>query len=224
MSYPHSVAPSEELLLRARDKQFALQYVKPLVHDLLKNHGSYRWSLQGFGMLRAYISKELRVHVWNRSFAVPNVTTIHDHPWHFESVVVAGTIVNTRYRVRPCHHTDEQVAALRLRAPFIEAQIICGTGGGNKPATLRAGGRRVWLDPLEPTTYGPGDTYRQQAQEIHHTSYADGTVTLVSREFLEDTEHAHVFFKIDEEWVSAEPRDATPDEVQAIVERALIRF
>lgn len=82
----------------------------------------------------------------------------------------------------------------------------------------------MWLTPNEPETYEAGDAYRQEASEVHHTSYEDGTVTLVSREFLPDTEHANVYFRADGSWVSAEPRDATPDEVSAFVERALLRF
>jgi len=191
---------------------------------VLRNWSRLRWSLQGFGMLRAYISREVRIHVWNSKFAIPKVTTIHDHPWHFESFVVAGRIVNTRYRVHPCTHTDAQVEALRLRTPFIRVQIVCGSGGGNEPATLKARGERVWLEPLEPTVHEAGSNYRQEASEVHHTSYDDGTVTLVRREFLPDTEHAHVFFKADEDWVSAEPRDATRDEVAAIVGHALSRM
>lgn len=47
-------------------------------------------------------------------------------------------------------------------------------------------------------------------------------MTLVRREFLPDTEHAHVFFKESDGWVSAEPRAATTDEVTAFVERAML--
>lgn len=205
-------------------KEGIVKYVRPLVHDVLRNWINRKWTLQGFGMLRTYVSKELRLHVWDRRFAVPKVTTIHDHPWDFDSFVISGRIVNTRYRVRPCAHTDAQVDALRIRAPFVKAQIVCGPGTGNDPKALKAAGDRVWLEPLEPETYGPGDSYWQRSDEVHHTSYADGTVTLVHRQFKADTEHAHVYFKADEEWVSAEPRDATPDEVSQIVDLALSRF
>ncbi len=190
--------------------------------DVLRNWGRYEWTLQGFGMLRTYISKEVRLHVWNSKFMVPNVTTIHDHPWHFESLVVAGAIVNTRYDVRP---VMGQYDEWRLREPFIRSQIVCGPGGGNDAASLRARGERVWLiQPGLPTCYKAGATYRQRADEVHHTSYVDGTVTLVRREFLPDTEHAHVFFKESDGWVSAEPRAATADEVTAFVERAMLEL
>lgn len=199
------------------------RWVRPLVRSILENWTRHSWSLQGFGMLRTYVSRELRLHVWDRRFAVSGVSTIHDHPWNFESSVVVGRIVNTRYRVHPCTHTDAQVDALRLRSPFVKMRIVCGPGGG-ADRTMLAQRSRVWLEPVEPETYEAGSTYRQEASEVHHTSYDDGTVTLVDREFLPDAEHAHVFYRAGEEWVSAEPREATPDEVSTIVERALAGF
>lgn len=199
-------------------------FVKPFVLDLLKNWRGRDWTLQGFGMLRTYVTKTLRLHVWNSSFAVPKVTTIHDHPWNFASLVVAGQIRNTRYRVYPCTHTESQIEALRIRQPFVKSRIVCGPGGGNDEASLLARGERVWLASSETTLHESGSLYRMRADEVHHTTYEDGTVTLVEREFLQDTEHAHVFFKPDAGWVSAEPRPATPDEVEAIVSRALLRF
>jgi hypothetical protein len=209
---------------RDRLRNSVLLYMRPLVVDVLTNWERYQWTLQGFGMLRAYVSRDLRLHVWNSKFAVPDVTTVHDHPWHFESCIVAGRIVNTRYTVHPCWHTDEQVKRQRLREPFIKSQIVCGVGGGNTAAEVKARGERVWLEPLEPETYRPGNFYQQLAHEVHHSSYDDGTVTLVSRKFLPDTEHAHVFFRADKEWVSAEPREASRDEVVAITASALLKL
>ncbi len=213
-----------ELVGDTTRKLMLAQYIRPMVHDVLNNWTRYRWSIHGFGMLRAYLSKELRLHVWNSKFRVPGVTMIHDHPWNFESVVVSGRVVNTRYTVRPCTHSPDDVEWMRLRRPFIKAKIVCGPKGGNDPSDLKASGERVWLLPVEPETYDVGSSYSQEASEVHHTSFDDGTVTLVSRAFMPDEKHAHVFFKEDEEWVSAEPRDAELDEVSAIVDRALFSF
>jgi len=197
-----------------------VRYVRPLALSVLQNWLSYRWSLQGFGMLRAYITKELRIHVWDSRFAVKDVSTIHDHPWHFESCVIAGRLVNTRYRVEP-----RVSGASWDRAQFIKERIVCGPGGGlEKNLDMTVNGERVWLTPLEPEHYEAGDTYRQQADEVHHTWCEDGTVTIVHREFLKDTEHANVFYKADSKWISAEPRDARPDEVSAIIDHALTKF
>lgn len=207
-----------------------LSFTRPLVMDVLRNWERYEWTLQGFGMLRTYISKEVRLHVWNSKFMVPNVTTIHDHPWHFESLVIIGSIVNLRYDVvgapfrHPLWASDYVGHDDEVRAPFIKSKIVCGAGGNNDAAALLERGERVWLSPQDSMTCLPGESYQQRADEIHHTSYVDGTVTLVRREFLPNTEHAHVFFKESYGWVSAEPRAATADEVTAFVERAMLEI
>lgn len=121
-----------------------LRFVRPLVRSVLENWANHRWSLQGFGMLRAYLSdRKLRLHVWNSKFAVPDVTTIHDHPWNFESLVVAGKITNTRYRTYPCLTAEEDIERQKLRSPFVKARIVCGTGGVNDVAAMKARGARV---------------------------------------------------------------------------------
>ncbi len=208
------------LLVKEHTKLTVAQYIQPIVRGILEDSGRYEWSLQGFGMLRAYVSKELRLHVWNSSFTTPNVSTIHDHPWHMESVVIVGRIVNTRYDV----HWASDVTARRPRVQHVRSKIVCGVSGPLDPDEVRMRGENVWLDAGHPETYGPGDTYHQNASEVHSTSFDDGTVTLVRREFLPDTEHANVFFRPDDGWVSARPRPASADEVTAFVSRALLRF
>ncbi len=59
---------------------------------------AFEWSLQGFGMLRLYLSKEVRLHVWDDRYAVKNVTTIHTHPWHFRSTVLFGELTDVLYQ------------------------------------------------------------------------------------------------------------------------------
>ncbi len=202
---------------RTKNNKDDMKYIRPLVRSILENWTKHSWSIQGFGMLRTYLEKELRLHVWDSRFAVPNVTDIHDHPWHFESRVVVGRISNTRYRMSPCMHFGPGLG-------HVKTQIVCGQAGGNVPAVMKSRGEHVWLIPQGPEIYEAGAIYRQEASEVHRTSYEDGTVTLVSREFMPDTEHAHVFFKADDDWVSAEPREAKPFEVSTIIERALNKF
>lgn len=195
--------------------------IRSMVKAVLENPHRYDWSLQGFGMLRTYLSKEVRLHIWDHGYRVKDVTDVHDHPWHFNSLIISGSLINTRYIVHPGGPSDEQVSALRIRTPFIKSTIVCGVGGGNHIATVKERGERVWIEPKEPETYEVGQIYRQEAHEVHHSSFSTGAVSLVTREFLPDTEHAHVFFRADTEWVSAEPRDAKPVEIEAICRTAL---
>lgn len=209
-----------------RRREDALRFTRPLVRDVLRTWERREWSLQGLGMLRTHLSREVRLHVWDRRFAVPDATAIHDHPWDLESLVASGGILNTRYTVLPCRGAPSPPIMTNqgVREPFVKARIVCGRGGANDSATLLARGELVWLQPNGNEVLWPGDTYRQRADEVHHTSYENGTVTLVRRTFAQDTEHAHVFFRESAGWVSAEARTAARDEVCAIVEHALLRF
>lgn len=183
---------------------------RAVVRAVLEKADAFPWSLQGFGMLRTYLDdRRMRLHVWDSRFAVLDVSTIHDHPWHFDSLVVSGFLEQTRFAIVPESHPHAQ--------PFEFQTIRCGPGGcaigEAKPVHLFA----AW--GVE--RYGPGSTYRQRADEIHESRPHDGTVTLVERHFLDDEEHARVFWRRGETWVSAEPREATPDEVRAITRHAL---
>ena len=171
-------------------------------HDL-------EWSLQGFGMLRVYLSDTDRLHVWDSRFRARGVSTIHTHPWNFESLVVAGVIANRRYYLAP---------RLEGGATHVASMLKCGEGGGlvGIPWTVA-----VLPATPRPEVYPYGARYVQRAAEVHESNAADGTVTLVRRRFLEDPDHATVAWPKGETWGSAEPRRATREEVEAITSSAL---
>lgn len=56
--------------------------VRATVRSILERATDLEWSLQGFGMLRHYLTPTVRLHVWASAFRVKNVSTIHDH-WDF---------------------------------------------------------------------------------------------------------------------------------------------
>lgn len=166
-----------------------------------ENPEAFDWSLQGFGMLRLYLSRAIRLHVWAPAFAVKDVTTIHTHPWHFRSTVLLGAMTDRLY---------EEIAAKPVTHRRV--RIVCGPGGGAvneepEPMSLRL---------LQEVTLRGGQSYGLTANAIHESIPEPWTVTVIEREFLEDTEHACVFVKADRGWVSAEPRKATPEEVKGI--------
>jgi len=189
-----------------------LDISRKLVKFILSNPLKYEWSLQGFGMLRTYISKEVRLHVWDSRFAVPNVSLIHDHPWDFDSYILAGRINNRIFEVSDSGNETQR--------PYLRRTIKCGPGGGvcdQEP-------QRVYLSISSNQYYNVGQSYRQKSYEVHATYPMDGTVTLVERYFKPDTEHAFVFHAADEQWVSAEPRPATDSEIQDICCNSLLKF
>jgi hypothetical protein len=184
------------------------QTIKLLVKQILDHPTPRPWGLQGFGMLRLYLSPEIRLHVWDNRFAVPGVSTIHNHPWAFESYIVAGVVRQRRYVETPAGE------------PFNVSVILAGPGGG-----LKSQPQSINLHPKTLEIYNEGDTYTQDADEIHWSMPEDGAVTLVTRRFVKaDRDHARVFWPQGQEWVSAEPRPATPQEINEITGYALQKW
>lgn len=169
--------------------------IKKLVQHVLEYPKGYEWTVQGLGMMRTYLAPEIRLHVWDGKHKFPNVSELHTHPWNFHSIVVAGKVFNHRY-VESGDGTQ-----------IMRQTIRCGEGGG-----LIGDPEKVRLTMGMKECYIEGDIYVQKAREIHRSSPLDGTVTIIHREFLDDTEHAYVYF--DGEWVTAEPRAATPQEIE----------
>lgn len=186
-----------------------MNFTKDLVRTILKNPHGFDWSLQGFGMLRTYLAPEIRLHIWDGRFQVSDVTLMHTHPWNFHSLVVAGRVDNIRFL------KDES----GMGRTMMEQEIQCGVGGG-----VSADPVGTFLRKCEREMYYEGDTYTQKAHEIHMSLPQEGSVTIIEREFLDDTEHAYVYYERNSEWVSAEPRPAEPWEVGAICGSALLRW
>lgn len=182
-----------------------------IIADVLTKHGNRPWSLQGFGMLRTYLGPALRLHIWDPRFRVQNVTEIHDHPWHFTSIVLAGRMRNVRYTCVP--------AGVGAPATHVAGRIMCGPSPTERDVEL--GHVRLVVEREE--IIGPGESYAMRSGELH-ASYPDpSTVTLCRRMRDEDRspDHAAVYWPIGGSRVSAEPRDASPEEVDAIVGPAL---
>lgn len=181
--------------------------LKALVKKVLLAPQHSTWQVQGLGMLRTYITKEVRLHIWHDSFQVPGVSTLHTHPWAFTSHVVNGALWNMLFDVHP---------SAKKPPNHHKALLKCGPGGG-----LEAAATPVRLVQVASNVHLPGTYYYQDSSQIHETKARNGTVTLVERYFREDEEHAYVFWPIDSNWVSAEPRLASEAEIARGVESAL---
>lgn len=183
------------------------QIIKYMTSFILRNHDKFEWTIQGLGMLRVYITPELRLHVWHSSAREPGASVIHSHPWDFCSNVIAGCITDVRFR----ESADGK--------PHNKQVIRCGPGGG-----LEGDPQQVYLLPRTYRGYVAGKKYYALAEDIHYSTFDDGTVTLVNRTFKQDTEHAAVYWPEGEEWGTAEPRIATPKEVKLICESSLDKY
>lgn len=182
--------------------------IRGLVQEIIDHPERHEWTLQGLGMLRTYVGPSHRLHVWDPDHAVPDVSTMHTHPWDMRSYIVAGEVQQFRYLRRRVGYAHGD--------PWLEQAITCGAGGGvcGEP-------RLVTLRRQDAEIYLPGDTYEQTYDEIHSTTPAPGTVTLIERTVPPDGDPdvAYVFYKADAGWVSAEPRKALLWEVQDILRK-----
>ncbi|GEM_PF-1541814 len=183
------------------------------VKAILEDPHGRDWSLHGFGMLRAYLSDEWRLHVWSSDHAVPGVSALHNHPWAFESYVLSGSVSNARF----CPvGVDAERMDERLSGWWATQEILCGPDG-----CATSGVRYQRMVATAPEVIRAGGSYRQAAEEVHASSPSHGAVTIIHRRFQEDTEHARVYWRPEERWVSAEPRQATTVEVGEITKLAL---
>lgn len=184
--------------------------VKKLIEQGLTQEINGEWQIQGFGMLRLYITKEVRLHVWHNGLVYHDTPSqIHNHPWNFNSRIVVGNLRNVRYLEWP-----EKTATHHI------AKILCGPGGGLTSESPRD----TNLEIATIDEYNAGDVYYQTAKELHRTVFKNGTVTIVTREFLDDADHALVAYPIKQQWKTAEPRTATERELELGLKAALDLF
>jgi hypothetical protein len=191
------------------------QRTKDDIRKILENPLDREWSIQGLGMLRTYLDdkKVQRLHVWSDEARGmwDGASELHTHPWDMISIIMAGRLEQHRFVAF--------LPTLKEPATHMQQKILCGEGGG-----LCGLPERALLRQMSPEFYKEGDVYRQGWWEIHRTRPADGTVTIIARDFTSDPDHAFVYWPVGEDWVSAEPRPATEDEIIRITQRSLERW
>jgi hypothetical protein len=193
---------------------FDRAFIRAAVKTMLEHPEIFDdWTVQGFGMMRCYIpgpvyNKQFRLNIWDGALTVPGVSIIHDHPWDFKSLIVNGEFENVRY-VEDYYNGD----------PHNCMTIVTGEVGG--PVGL-SGMANLRVSSHE--HYKTGDTYQQEAKEVHASYPADGAVTLNERTRVGDGEHARVFWPVGTEWGDAIPRKATPVEIERTTRLALEKW
>jgi hypothetical protein len=193
---------------------FSNRAIELLVKQILEKPMQYKWSVQGLGFMRLYLSDTLRLHIWDSRLQYANVSIMHNHPWDFYSYIVSGNIHNVRYdRV----HEHVPVDDVTMVAEYWKATLHCGEGNcemfNREMVKMQAG---------EIEHYEKGDWYEQRANEVHATFPDDSTITLVHRDFVkQDREHADVYWPVNASWGTAEPRPASEEEVRMVTKSAL---
>ena len=194
--------------------------MRSLIRGHLENPFKLRWTVQGFGMMRCYFEdyKRFRLNIWDAALAVPGVSTIHDHPWHFTSWVVNGWFHNIRFAALKEGYglLDDREMFERGWRRYTYTTIKTGEGGGKRGKI-----DMMWLQAQRVENYGSGSEYRQAADEVHMSTYNNGTVTLNDRTRIGDGAHAKVFWPNGEKWVDAKPREDTGIEISRTCNLAL---
>lgn len=195
-----------------------------LARQVLSNAQRYEWTLHGLGMLRFYLTPDLRLHVWDSRYRVKNVSGVHTHPWDLDSTVLCGRVQQHRFKREPDLNADTGDQRSRN---FDEHTILCADGGHlegeSNPVTLTPQWDYVRTDGLE--VIEAGDSYHQGAEEIHLSLPADGTVTLMRRTLsLIRSDRAFVYVPAGEEWVDAKVIHPSRDVIENIALSALERW
>jgi len=179
--------------------------------NILTQPLEHEWSVQGLGMMRTYLNDTQRLHLWHNSIAVLGATSLHDHAWNFTSEIMFGCMKQTRSVIQ----LVDDNSSIRGGA-YMKQRVLCGEGGGarGEPEEIR-----LSAGPIE--SYYAGDTYRLEAPEIHNPLPMNNTVTIITREFLEDRDYANVFYPKGGEFGSAEPRPASRAEILYITREVL---
>ncbi len=186
-----------------------------LVLSILKQWRSYQWTQQGFGFLRTKIENVGRIHIWDSSLRTRYVSDIHTHPWPLISTIISGELINQRYvkDILDESHINYEFPKYHMQS------IATGEGGGlideKKDTSLYFQTTQI---------LGPGEQYQQTPDEIHRTIAQDGTVTLIERPQGPPLEEATVFWPIGTSWVSAEPVEAKPYDVERVINYAMARW
>lgn len=179
-----------------------------LVKQILMKWRNFDWQIQGLGMLRLYLSERVRLHLWNPSLTYAGNSVIHTHPWDFESEVICGELHNVIYSFSLVPGPDGYNYSCQ--------KLFCGPGGG-----LIGTSRGVTLREERTTVLLSSGRYTQTFEEIHKTKARSGTVSIVTRTFRSDKDHAFVLWPVNEQWTSAEPRPAKAHEVYETIQLCL---
>lgn len=157
-----------------------------------------KWSVSGLGMLRVGLDDLTRLQFWHSRFQTCPTPT-HDHYWDFTSEIIHGKLHNYRY-------------APAARGTLYNRWRIGCCPNDNIPIE---GPFTAILELTSHEIYHAGQRYSQRAEEIHSTGFDDGTITLLTKtHFLDHKGVANVYGPFGSQYISAEPRPPTPEEMR----------
>jgi hypothetical protein len=179
-----------------------------LKEDILNNPFKYEWEIHGFGMIRTYINKNTRLQIWHNDFITEQVTDIHTHPWDFKSKIIQGYVRNNTYK-------EYEISENLIGDIYDRCLILTGEHAYVKEK------KKVKLVEIEHLMYTRGRMYYHKKDVPHRIDFADGTITVLTKENVNPDSLAYSYVEDNLEWVSATPRKATRDEVLEFIKVAI---
>lgn len=161
----------------------------------------FEWTQQGLGMVRAKLTRSLRLHIWHPNFIVKEASRIHNHPWHFTSNILAGFLTNVKYSFT--------YDASQMLVHTIE----CGANVHVKDTYVA----RIGVDQI--VTYKKGDLYSMRKTEFHNTVIGDrGCISIIERDLDSwENDDADVVTNMDKPFVNARPEKLAEKRVRQIL-------
>lgn len=130
------------------------------IHNLIDTH---ELRVHGNGFMQLDLSETQRLHLWGHH-AIPRQkhrTTVHDHIFSFDSVVIKGQLVNVTM--------VELDYGIDYKVHRVEKALLVDTG------------RYCSLRVTKTEVVWPGDSYRCLVGEIHDTLVVCPTITLLTK-------------------------------------------
>lgn len=203
------------------------------LRSILSRPTDYRWRAHGIGMLRLNLSPDStdwRINLWHPRLLNDGISTMHTHPWAFDSYILAGELTNkrfTRLSDKPAGLTINppgQAPRMPWRYPmeqYWEGRIPCGAHAPqDHEFGIEGEPCKVWLQEERPEVYTHGAQYRQAPEEIHDTRAEPGTITIMHRTYYDPSGRASVFWPVGSPWGDA-TRETTEEDILVTCAAAL---
>lgn len=142
-----------------------------ILDDVLKGILRPRYHA-GVGMLQAYLTESIRLHVWHPDLPqkLEAFGNRHNHRFDLQSSVLMGTIVDIAFRPEPAHHNGQFYVYEVMPAHY-----------GKTPAPHLLTDVRHNLVMKHARRFEAGITYTIQRGDFHETRAEGLTVTLMRK-------------------------------------------
>ncbi len=151
--------------------------------------GELKWRHHGAGMIQAYLTPRLRIHIWHPSLQLPGMEhsgAIHDHRFDLSSTVLLGSLVNREFRFKRPEHDCAFEGLYTCVGPNYDIYTVeCATSGKTEnPAKVSDTARPIFYKDIE---IPEGQRYYFPKLAFHQSMPVDEfVVTLVHKLNQED--------------------------------------